>query len=1158
MRSYMMKYSQHETYEHNFREIKLMSDAPSTIDEFPGAAHQRLAASIAELINSSDDGYAIGLQGNWGSGKSTVANIAAENLGQKGKNGRRHAAVFKFDAWANQGDPTRRVFLKCLIKEFKEDLKNSYNNYDKKLKNLKARRRTVYYKESSNATGLAILLYLILPMLPLSVMWLGPFALLDSQGTFQWTSWAIFGIIILITYLLAPFVYWLIRKESLSLPQAFSLVEKKTEDQARTEDVIEPDPTSEEFGHSVAEIARDLKEQGKKLILLVDNIDRLPHDELRTFWAQLRNCLVTGESTTENDLKNVWIIIPFDKDHVNSVFAKEEGNKHSNDDNNSESAIQKKRAFVGFVEKTFRLVLDVPAPLLSDAKGFVTKIIDYVFNDEIDNENKKDIIDVIDALWLRDPENLTPRKLKSVINEIAVYYIAWQQRIPLRHMAIFVAQKNYLKNNLEDVRTGKYPDIRTRSLTSDNNNLTRNLMAMLYGVDPTDAEEILLKRPIEDTLSIGNGEHLKNYSSIRGFHEVLFEVIEGMQVEDNPMQSDLVLNGVNALEHTKVTGLGNACKEWESIAQYIINRKDKDLTVGWTLEEAKSISVLIRNCSSEGVKDLAHAIANCPKHVNDSNQLNVDAKEIVESCEIITSEIDKKLGNEWRKNNIKFSVCGDTNTSGLILLEALKSDHINTNDIIIPIHLNDIVEHESEQFKLLENITEKQCIQFFQVLYNRSSANWENLAQNIAKYITQEKNKRDEKRTYVALFWGLLLRRKYETANFIKKSIQDQLSSGNIQKCPNEMENDQWKQSAVVWMMLAANGDHNNYCGGSQQNQTEKRKAEWKQFYDNLINHEIYRTGMLFNMIEIAQDGNIVLENFENKNTDDLWSTILLHILHEPTRFGLTVNCIIENIKKITSFQQNDYDDNDKEIANYLHNNRKRTISKLKSVNLSETFPDNNSLSFILNIDENISNIVLNKFKSYFDEQDQQLWEEEINKGGKVSNWISALSNNVSEGILPANVAHVLKQKFKDALNKEIKISDQLVNRWLNLEHLLPESQRRSVKNECWNIIIHGQILVKISDALKFLSDDTKLKYITEEEKKSSVFWIRVVCGLIEEATPSSLQWIEDKSDILIKYLKDTDHDTQLHVKQTIDASNINWDEEQYKGINKMFNAIAI
>ena len=78
------------TAEKKHRRTLLLDDVPASEDEFasdgsPGP-HQRVADAIVELISSPDEkgGKIIGLEGGWGSGKSTVVRFIRNRLVELG------------------------------------------------------------------------------------------------------------------------------------------------------------------------------------------------------------------------------------------------------------------------------------------------------------------------------------------------------------------------------------------------------------------------------------------------------------------------------------------------------------------------------------------------------------------------------------------------------------------------------------------------------------------------------------------------------------------------------------------------------------------------------------------------------------------------------------------------------------------------------------------------------------------------------------------------------------------------------------------------------------------------------------------------------------------------------------------------------------------
>ena len=85
-------------------DVRLIRDVPATEDAF--GPHLELAATLHAIIDSEEGGCAVGLEGTWGSGKSTVVQLLKERL---------PGCLFVFDAWSHEGDPLRRVFIEQLI-----------------------------------------------------------------------------------------------------------------------------------------------------------------------------------------------------------------------------------------------------------------------------------------------------------------------------------------------------------------------------------------------------------------------------------------------------------------------------------------------------------------------------------------------------------------------------------------------------------------------------------------------------------------------------------------------------------------------------------------------------------------------------------------------------------------------------------------------------------------------------------------------------------------------------------------------------------------------------------------------------------------------------------------------------------------------------------
>jgi hypothetical protein len=156
----------------NKQNPKFLNDLPVRGDKFAGKAHERAAKALVAAIKTPGiGGNAIGLEGVWGSGKSSVIEIAKNEFSEHGQEqacGR--FDVFTFDMWAHQGDPLRRSFLEELLswvsslKLISEDEKNEI------FKIILGRHKEITTKTRRTFSKSGIIFLLLAPILPIVFM----------------------------------------------------------------------------------------------------------------------------------------------------------------------------------------------------------------------------------------------------------------------------------------------------------------------------------------------------------------------------------------------------------------------------------------------------------------------------------------------------------------------------------------------------------------------------------------------------------------------------------------------------------------------------------------------------------------------------------------------------------------------------------------------------------------------------------------------------------------------------------------------------------------------------------------------------------------------------------------------------------------------------
>ena len=85
--------------------------------------HKEIAENICSLISGEEMGATIGIEGKWGSGKSTLVNLIRKKIDKDS------ITVVYFDAWAHEGNALRTAFLMKMAEDL--DLQESVGDLTK-------------------------------------------------------------------------------------------------------------------------------------------------------------------------------------------------------------------------------------------------------------------------------------------------------------------------------------------------------------------------------------------------------------------------------------------------------------------------------------------------------------------------------------------------------------------------------------------------------------------------------------------------------------------------------------------------------------------------------------------------------------------------------------------------------------------------------------------------------------------------------------------------------------------------------------------------------------------------------------------------------------------------------------------------------------------
>ncbi len=522
---------------------RLISDAPALEDAF--GPHKRVAAAIANLVRSEEGGKSIGLEGGWGSGKSTVINLLRAEMQAE-----LDYTVTVFDAWAHGGDPLRRTFLESLITHLThlQPLKwVDEVKWNKRREELARRRKTFTTKSVPLLTGLGKSITFTLLLVPIGLalfstglresapfrnvivgglLAIAPLFVLLAKvaGRFTWR-----GLRTLFRYKNSP-----VTDDEVS---PWALLAQRSITETQTQTIENPDPTSVEFEETFTKLMSEaLVESKRRIVLVLDNLDRVVPSDALAIWSTLQTFLQHSEHRKPEWFKRLWVLIPYDPEGIRRIWEKEQaqgGNLASS-----------------FLDKSFQMRFEVPAPVLSDWRKYLEDRLHEAFPDH-DKSEFHATYRLFALLRGKDGQSPTPRDIKLYVNQLGAIHRQWENTFPLPHVAYYVLLRRQGQNIVEGLLNGQLPGTDVVGLLGVD--IRDNLAALTFSVEVPLARQLLLQDPIAEAFSQANVDRLKELVQYPGgFWEVLEHVADGPVAEWAKGEPAKLANAAYCLAESKL------------------------------------------------------------------------------------------------------------------------------------------------------------------------------------------------------------------------------------------------------------------------------------------------------------------------------------------------------------------------------------------------------------------------------------------------------------------------------------------------------------------------------------------------------------------------------------------------------------------------------
>lgn len=487
---------------------KLLLDRRPERDAF---RHIKISDAIFEfIIDEQEGGKAIALSGGFGSGKSAVIDFLRRRFEEENKKKIEETKIFTFDAWEHQGDPLRRAFIEEYVEFFENHEWVNEEEFDDELDKIAKRREEIETTSEpvvSKQGGIFAFLLLLIPL----GMSLVRYGTMDKN--LIWMN--ILGFL----FILSPIIYvlgLLVRYDKKERKSVFNLFFKKTKENIKSKSFKTPEPTTIEFQDVFNKItSRALGKNNRRLIVVIDNIDRLTSESSIKAWTTLRT-FFENENKKWTWKDKFWLITPFDFQELKKLWT---GLAHLNNKNeDSESTSDYVQAFI---DKTFQITFRVPRPVLSDWKSYFKDQLRKAFP-RIDNEKLlNDITTIYQLKGFKGVDSPTPRDIKQFLNRVGATYRIWHEEIKLPVIAYYelVADVEHLAI-VKRLQKGDLIDPTFKSLIGEDK-LNRKLVAIHFNCEIDKAYQVLFGDEIATALQEGKAENLEEYFETEGFRDVL-------------------------------------------------------------------------------------------------------------------------------------------------------------------------------------------------------------------------------------------------------------------------------------------------------------------------------------------------------------------------------------------------------------------------------------------------------------------------------------------------------------------------------------------------------------------------------------------------------------------------------------------------------------
>lgn len=526
---------------------RLLPDDPVDVDELGSQAHTRIAKAICDLVDEEPSGKAVAIVGTWGSGKSTVIRLIDRRWTDSPTR-----RVFSFDAWAHQGDSLRRSFVEELARKLSEDWVEA-KTADQVVAEITGRTDKVWSATSPVLSWWGKIEALLIFLVPAGLVLLSGWLSARSRGAGApldlWLRLAVGAIFapLIVAILLGVWVLvWGRKKKKAILPSdepdrvdLLGLLVHLSRNVTRTITTRTPDPTSIEFRAAFESLLGGaLKDPDRRLVVVMDNLDRIDSDQAVAIWSTMRTFTDPGPRNAATSWRDrLWLLVPFDKHALSRLWPEDPpaggvAPKATDDQDDGEQAYPSPATELlplseAFERKSFQVGFTLPRLLLSDWRAYFEEQLNRALPEHESVEDFFTAYRVFRACRSGSDFEATPREIKSFVNALSAQHRVWGHQVPLSVQCLYVILDRDRRLSAETIRSGKVVPSSVVQLLGEGIERWQEMLAALYFNAPLDrAIQILKSDDVERALTQASGEQLAALAEQTWFPTVCQDVVD--------------------------------------------------------------------------------------------------------------------------------------------------------------------------------------------------------------------------------------------------------------------------------------------------------------------------------------------------------------------------------------------------------------------------------------------------------------------------------------------------------------------------------------------------------------------------------------------------------------------------------------------------------